>query len=115
MGFIWISLFYIEIDKELLKQVLLKGDVASKVLATKIIFEREIPLIDQVDSIVNSWGNTVLNSSEMFHFLLQMIYQDCTQSTLKELLITSPHQTHLSPLHINNRYQVMRDAHHIFL
>jgi hypothetical protein len=57
-------LFNLQISKDLLLSVLKGGDCPSKVLATKIIYQRNIPLKSEINTIVRSWGQDVLNSSE---------------------------------------------------
>jgi len=57
-------LFDLQISKDLLLSVLKDGDCPSKVLATKIIYRRNISLKSEINSIVRHWGEDVLNSSE---------------------------------------------------
>lgn len=57
-------LFDLRISKSLLRSVLEGGDCPSKVLATKIIYRRNISLKSEINSIVRSWSEDVLNSSE---------------------------------------------------
>lgn len=59
-------LFNLQISKDMLLSVLKGGDCPSKVLATKIIYQRNIPLKSEINSIVRFWGGDVLNSSEWF-------------------------------------------------
>ena len=57
-------LFNIKPTKELAMKILLKGDVPSKVMITKLIYGFNISLKSEVNSIVRSWSEDVLNSSE---------------------------------------------------
>jgi hypothetical protein len=57
-------LFAVNLDKDLARRVLQKGDVPSKVLVTKLIFDRKMPLKSDVNAIARSWSEDVLNSSE---------------------------------------------------
>ncbi|MGA9539121.1 MAG: RNA-directed DNA polymerase [Desulfobacterales bacterium] len=57
-------IFNINISKELAERVFLRGDCPSKVLVTKIIFERGIPLKTFINSIIHTWEDDILNSSE---------------------------------------------------
>jgi hypothetical protein len=56
--------FDINIGKELAEMVLLRGDCPSRVLITKIIFDRGITLKSRFNSIIRFWGDDVLNSTE---------------------------------------------------
>ncbi|MDA3898022.1 MAG: RNA-directed DNA polymerase [Desulfobacteraceae bacterium] len=57
-------LFDLRISKDLLRSVLKGGDCPSMVLATKIIYQNNISLKSEINSIVRLWGKDVLNSSE---------------------------------------------------
>ena len=56
--------FDININKELAEMVLHRGDCPSRVLVTKIIFDRGLALKSSINSIIRSWGDDVLNSTE---------------------------------------------------
>ncbi|MBT3191422.1 MAG: hypothetical protein HN341_02590 [Verrucomicrobia bacterium] len=56
--------FGITLESQLAEEVLTKGDIASRILVTKLIYDRNIPLRRLVNGIVNSWDDGVLNSSE---------------------------------------------------
>ena len=47
-----------------LHQILQKGDIPSKILVTKLIYDRDMALKSEVRGIVKSWDDNVLNSSE---------------------------------------------------
>lgn len=57
-------LFAVKIGTDLAKRVLQKGDVPSKVLVTKLIFQQKLALKSEINAVVRSWGEDVLNSSE---------------------------------------------------
>jgi len=49
--------FDININKELAEMVLHRGDCPSRVLVTKIIFDRGLALKSSINSIIRSWGD----------------------------------------------------------
>jgi hypothetical protein len=57
-------LFNIKPDLQLAKKILERGDTCSKILISKIIFERNLPLRATINDIIKSWGDEVLNSSD---------------------------------------------------
>ena len=57
-------MFAVKIDKDLATRVLQKGDVPSKVLVTKLIFDHRLPLKSEINAMVRLWSEDVLNSSE---------------------------------------------------
>jgi hypothetical protein len=54
----------LDIGRELAQRVLERGDVPSKVLVTKLIFDRNLSTKSELNAIIRSWGEDVLNSSE---------------------------------------------------
>ena len=56
--------FNINMNKKLVDMILSRGDCPSKVLVTKIIFDRGISLKTNINSIIRTWGDDILNSSE---------------------------------------------------
>lgn len=57
-------LFNLNISKSLLASILQNGDVPSRVLAAKLIYSRNVALKSEINSLVRSWGDDALNSSE---------------------------------------------------
>jgi hypothetical protein len=57
-------LFDLKISNDLLKDILFNGDSPSKILVTKIIYDQNISLKKDINTIVRSWGTDVLNSTE---------------------------------------------------
>jgi hypothetical protein len=60
-------IFGIKPEQQLAKKILEKGDACSRILISKIIFERQMPLRTTINDIIKSWGNEVLNSSEWIY------------------------------------------------
>lgn len=96
-------LFNLNIGRELAQRILERGDVPSKVLVTKLIFDHNLSTKSELNTIIRSWGEDVLNSSEwLFAY---------------EVLINAWHNRYVQiPLPANRAlYEVMIDNNVSFL
>lgn len=57
-------LFDLQIDVDLARKILKSGDVPSKILISKLAFQKKSILQSDINAIVKSWGKDVLNSED---------------------------------------------------
>lgn len=77
--------FNIAIDESLAKKILIYGDCPARVLITKLIFARNLEVKTEIDSLIQSWDENVLNSSDWlfaYEILVNKWHNECTSIKL---------------------------------